>query len=65
MNVERWFLRCFLTVLTLIIGAVMAPVMVALKMVEGVYVCWCIMEKAIAQVWGANGIQDFDPTTKK
>lgn len=54
MNIDKWYVRLFLTVIVLSVSAVFAPMLVVLKLLEGVYVSCKIASDCIAQVWATS-----------
>ena len=55
---ERWPVQVMLTVFVLLVCAAFTPVMLALKVLEGLYVATRITRDCLAQVWQVRGEAD-------
>lgn len=55
---ERWPVQVMLTLFVLLVCAAFTPVMLALKVLEGVYVAARITKDCVTQVWEVRGEAD-------
>ena len=60
MKPERFIVRSCLTVIAVGMSLGFFPIMLLLKLLEGVYASWTINAEAVRQIWAAEGLKEFD-----
>lgn len=51
MTKEAFAVRCFLTVVVVVVSIMLFLPMLAVKVIEGVYFCYALTKDSINQVW--------------
>jgi hypothetical protein len=64
MSGERVFVRVTLSLFAIVVGVALVPLLLLMKLAEGVQFVWQVTAEIVRQIWSAKGIKEFDHITK-